>query len=149
MITPKYLSLGLKLGICGPQDVQEWVNIEIEKTEIPSKQLIDLAYTKDSDAMSLYSLLQDIPDSSDTFENLRSLLSNITDENLKSISYCHRLAECLYNIWVENDYEAPDDLSLIGSLDDGYALAKQGIAGTIEGWHEDFRNFVTSFRKTC
>lgn len=146
--TPKYFALGLRLGILTPADVQQWVNEQIEKG-IQSSELIELAYTKESDVQDTYSILSGMPDSSDTYEVLRYLLGCVRLEDLESVGFCRQLAAHLFNLWVENDYRAPKDLEVIGFFDDEYALAAEGIYGTLREWHEDFKAFVSSFRKSC
>lgn len=149
MVSPKYFSIGLRLGICESKEVQAWVNEEIEKAENPPEQLIELAYIKESDVYGLYSALDNMPDTSETYDVVRKLLGNIKPEKLNSIEFCRRLAECLYSLWVENDYTSPEDLNAIGFFDDEYALAAQGTYGTLEEWHNDLKSFVSSFVKNC
>lgn len=145
----KYFAIGLRLGICESSDVQKWVDEEINKSNIPSEQLIDLAFMKETDIMDVYSVLTSIPDLSDEYEILRCLLGTVKPEKLNSLHFCRRLAECLYYLWVENDYQAPEDLNPIGFFDDEYALAAEGTYGTLEKWHDNFKEFISSFKDNC
>lgn len=142
----KYYAMGLRLGILSAEDIQLWVNSEIAKTPNPSEAFIQLAFSTSASTQDIYSILSSLNDSSDDFDVLRRLLSRINEKDLEDINFCHRLAECLYGIWVDNDYLAPEDLNLIGFLDDEYDLASQGIYGTLERWHNDFKSFVQKFR---
>jgi hypothetical protein len=44
------------------------------------------------------------------------------------------------------DYEAPDDLTEIGFLDDAYSLADNGTYGTMDEWHNDFKKLISTFK---
>jgi hypothetical protein len=145
-VSPKYLVLGLTLGILDSQDVQSWVNDEIANESNPSEELIELAFTKDNDVHGLISILSLLPDSKNEYEIVRHLLGKVTTVNQANIEYCRRLAECLYNFWVQMDYEAPDDLTEIGFLDDAYSLADTGTYGTMDEWHNDFKKFISTFK---
>ena len=137
--------MGLRLGILDVNDVQSWVNAEIAKTQTPSDVLIDLAYSGSESIQNIYSMLSGMEDGSNIYEVLRGLLSEVKEDQLISVEFCRRLAECLYGVWVDNDYKAPEDLNLIGFLDDEYSLASQGIYGTLEEWHSEFKSFIHSF----
>ena len=139
--------MGLRLGILDVNDIQSWVNAEIAKTETPSDELIELAYSNNDSIQNIYSMLSGMENESKDYEVIRQLLSQVKEEQLANIEFCRRLAECLYSVWVDNDYEAPDDLNLIGFLDDEYSLASQGMYGTLEEWHSEFKSFVNQFAK--
>lgn len=147
MITPKYLSLGLRFGLLKPADVQTWVNDEIKKYERPSDQLIELAFMDNADVKTIFAALNRMSDSSETYDVVRELVGNIKPDQLKSIGFCRQLTEELYNIWAEADYKAPEDLGEIGFLHVGYALAAQGAYGTLEEWHSEFKEFVSSLSR--
>jgi hypothetical protein len=147
--TAKYYAMGLRLGILGKKDIQSWVDTEIRKSDVPSNDFIELAYSANESIQNLYSMLCSIKDESDTYVVLRALLSEVKEEQLASIEFCRRLAECLYRVWVDNDYQAPGDLSLIGFFDDEYALASQEIYGSLEKWHNEFKGFVESFKNVA
>lgn len=137
--------MGLRLGILDVNDVESWVNSEIAKTEIPSDELVELAYSSNESIQNIYSMLSGMENESKDYEVIRDLLSQVKEEQLANIEFCRRLAECLYGVWVDNDYGAPEDLNLIGFFDDEYSLAIQGMYGTLEGWHSEFKNFVRKF----
>ena len=145
-VSPKYFVIGLTLGILNAQDVQDWVNEKIAKESNPSEELIEMAFTKNDDVYGLISILSLLPDSNNEYEIVRHLLSKVTGVNLGNIEYCRRLSECLYNFWVQMDYEAPDDLAEIGFFDDGYSLADNGTYGTMDEWHNDFKKFISTFK---
>ena len=144
--SPKFYALGLRLGILGENDVQSWVNREIETCDAPSEIIMELAFSPKSGIQNAYSLLSSIPDESDQFEVLRKLLSAVSDADLENLEFCGALAEKLYSIWVEADYRAPEDLNLIGFFDDEYSLAQQGLYGSLDEWHEEFKRFLRGFR---
>ena len=144
--TAKYYAMGLRLGILGKRDIQSWVDSEIRKTDAPSNDFIALAYSANESIQNLYSMLCSIEDESDAYVVVRALLGEVKEEQLANIEFCRRLAECLYYVWVDNDYQAPDDLNSIGFFDDEYALASQGIYGSLEKWHNEFNVFVESFK---
>ena len=137
--------MGLRLGILDVNDVESWVNAEIAKTEAPSDELVELAYSRNESIQNIYSMLSGMENESKDYEVIRHLLSQVKEEQLLNIEFCRRLAKCLYGVWVDNDYEAPEDLNLIGFLDDEYSLASQGMYGTLEDWHSEFKNFIYKF----
>ena len=148
-ITPKYLALGLRLGLCEPSDVQKWVNTEIEKQGIATGLFLELAFLKDSQVVDMYSILEKFDDSSDIFEVLRKLFEDVDISILEDIKFCKRLAECLEGIWIDNNYESPEEFAEIGFFDDGYFLASDGIGETPEQWHSSFIDFIKKFKINC
>ena len=144
MITPRYLAVGLRLGLVEYSDVQLWVDSQIGLCDTPSDELLRLAYTKEGDIHGLYNSLCMLSVESSEYDEVRKLLKEIEKERLESIEFCWRLTQCLYAIWIEHDYSAPADLNAIGSLEDEYTLATSGIYGTVEEWHASFKEFVAS-----
>ena len=142
-----YLAMGLRLGILDSNDVEAWVNAEIAKAETPSDELIELASSGNESIQNIYSMLSGMEEESNDYDVIRHLLSQVKEAQLANIEFCRRLAECLYGVWVDKNYEAPEDLSLIGFLDDEYSLASQGMYGTLEEWHSEFKSFVNQFTK--
>jgi len=143
----KYYAMGLRLGVLDANDIQSWVDAEISQSDEPPEVFIKLAYSTKDNVQDIYSIISAIEDSADQFDVLRKLLGQVKDVDIENLEFCRQLAEKFYSIWVENDYETPEDLKLIGFLDDDYILASQGTYGTLEGWHNEFKNFVRSFRK--
>lgn len=144
--SPKFYGMGLWLGILSPNDIQSWVNTEITNSSNPSDIFIELAYSSNKGVKDIYSLVSSIDDPSEDYRVLRNLLGFIKDSDLDNLEFCRKLARGLYDIWSQNNYESPDDLKLIGFLDDEYSLAAQGINGTLDGWHIAIKEFVHGFR---
>ena len=141
----KYHEMGLLLGILKPTDVQLWVDDQISKADEPSEILIELAFAGNS-VNELISLLSQLKTNTDDYTIIKQLLADIKDEDILDIEFCRRLADSLYNLYVQNDYEAPDDLTEIAFFDDGYELAEKGLYGTIDSWHSEFKSFVKAFK---
>jgi hypothetical protein len=149
MKSPKYFILGLKLGLVDGDQVQNWVNEQIETTDSPTGTILDLAYLDRSNVKEIHSKLLSIPDDRDEFDALRDLLSIVTDPQLEDLEFCKRLARDLYGICAQNNYECPDDLKEIMFLDDAFCLAIQNTHGTLDEAHKSLVKFVKSFRKNC
>ena len=144
MITPKYLATGLRLGLIESSQIQDWVNEQIQASDEPSQELIELAYSKGRDLTSMYSILNGMTDETEEYDAVRRLLGEIEPKKLESINFCWRLTECLYSIWGEHNYSAPDDLGRIGKLEEEYRMATNGTFGTVEEWHNNFKIFIKS-----
>lgn len=147
MSTPKYIATGIRLGLISPSEVQVWVNSQIQKTKDPSDELIQLAYVKEKDIHDMFGILSAMPDEMDEYDAVRELLKNIETEKLNTVEFCWRLTQCLYSVWTEHNYSAPDDLTAIGFLEDEYRMANNGTFGTVEEWHVNFKEFIASFSK--
>ena len=147
--SPKYFALGLKLGLLDGNQVQNWVIEQIRTNDSPSDMFLDLAYLDDSDVKEMYSKLLAMPDDRDDFNVLRGLLSIVQDTQLNNLDFCKQLAEGLYAVYVENNYECPSDFNEIGFLDDAFCLAMQNTYGSLEDAHRDLIEFVHSFRQNC
>ena len=142
----KYFIIGLKLGLLKSNDVQSWVDEQIDASDEPDEALLDLAFIDNNNVKELVSKLSYIVDDRDDFEVIRILMAGIEEDRLSDVSFCSRLATDLYGFYVQHDYEVPDDFNEIGFFDDGYDLAKSGTYGTLDSWHNDFKNFAISFR---
>ena len=58
------------------------------------------------------------------------------------------IAEALYEIYVQEDYDVPAELAKIGWFDDAYSLASRGITEqTVEDVFEELVEFVESLEK--
>jgi len=134
----------LRLGLIELSKIQLWVNDQINEAAAPSETLVQLAYVKESDVHGMYSLLAGMDDDVAVYDSVRELLIEIRPEKLDSIEFCWHLTQCLYSIWLEHDYSAPEDLNAIGFLEDEYRMAANGTFGSIGGWHIDFKSFVSS-----
>jgi hypothetical protein len=145
--SPKYFIIGLTLGLVNTSDVQLWVDEQIEASEEPNEELLDLAFIDKSNVKELLSKLSYIDDERDDFEILRILIAGIGNDRLANINFCSRLATELYVYYVEHDYKVPEDFREIGFFDDSYDLAKNGTYGTLESWHSDFKHFANSFSR--
>ena len=144
MITARCLAVGLRLGLVEYAEIQSWVDKQILSCDLPSGELLLLAYAKQEDMHEIYNLLKALSDETNEYAEIREHLSEIKKQRLDSIEFCSRLAKCLYHVWVENDYTAPDDLAAIGFLDDEYTMAINGTFGTVEEWHANFKKFITA-----
>ena len=145
MGSPKYFSLGLKLGLVSGDQVQNWVTEQIKFNDIPPDAILDLAYLDSSNVKEIYSKLFSIPDDRDEYDALRGLLSNVSDGQLQDLEFCKELARNLYGICAQNNYECPDDFKEILFLDDAFCLAIQKTYGTIDEAHKS----LESFRENC
>lgn len=146
MNTPKYLATGLRLGLVDATEVQCWVNEQIINQEVPSDAMLSLAYTKAEDIHGLYNILNELAGDADEFESVRLLLADIEPVKLESIEFCRHLAKCLFFIWADHGYTAPDDLNEIGFLEDEYVMAQNGTFGTVGEWHVNFKDFIGNVR---
>jgi len=141
----KYHKMGLLLGILRPSEVQIWVDEQISKEGAPSEILIELAFVGNN-INELISLLSQIETDTDDYVVVKQLLAEIKDEDILDIKFCRRLADSLFNLYVQNDYEAPEELAEIAFFDDSYELADKGLYGSIDSWHSEFKSFVGSFK---
>lgn len=148
MNTSRYFATGIRLGLVSASDVQAWVNSQIQNTKIPSDELIQLAYVKETDIHDMFGILSAMPDETDEYDAVRQNLKEIKTEELNSIEFCWRLTQCLYSVWAEHDYTAPDDLTAIGLLEDEYRMTTNGALGTVEEWHSNFKEFILSLAET-
>ncbi len=144
--SPKFYAMGLWLGVLNSDNVQAWVNAEIASSSDPAEIFIELAYSGNKGVKDIYSLISSIKDSSEDYDVLRRLLGIIKNSDLENLEFCRGLARGLYDIWSQNNYESPEDLNLIGFLDDEYSLASQGTYVTMEDWHNNIQEFVHGFR---
>ena len=147
--SPKYYALGLKLGLLGESEIQDWVNEQIRMSETPADNILDLAYSSNSDVKEIYSQLTAMPDDRTDFDVLRSLLPLVQDSQLNDLDFCRQLANNLYVVFGDNDYKCPKDFNEIGFLDDSFCLAIQKTYGTLEDAQKALVEFVKSFRKNC
>ena len=144
--SPKYYSLGLRLGLLVPSQVQDWVTEEIHASECPASQILDLAYLGSTDPKEMVSILTSMSDSADDFDVLRNLLSDLDLNRLGDIHFCGRLAGKLYEIYCGADYTCPKDLGRIADFDAEFDLAFEGTGGDPSEVHEDFKGFIRSFQ---
>jgi len=147
--SPKYISLGLRLGLLDGNQIQDWVTEQIRTSDSPPDMILDLAYLDTSNLKEMYSKLQAMPDDRDDFDALRSLLSNVRNTQLKDLDFCKQLAKDLYAIYADNDYKCPDYFNEIAFLDDAFCLAIQKTYGSLEEAHKGLTEFVGSFRQNC
>ena len=136
------LRMGFRLGIYTIDKVVEWVTSEIGKADEPSNELLDLSLATTKGVHDTYSALYKLNNSPENDIVLIEILSEIRISDLNNIKFCRDLAQKLYTYYVDQNYEVNSQLSEIGFFDDGYDLAMQGIAETVEEWHESFKEFI-------
>lgn len=144
--SPRYFTLGLKLGLIKPGQIQTWVDQQINQVDEPSKELIDLAFLGIDNEKEMYRILNDMPDDSDDFEALRKLFRDLEHFPFEDIHACAELAEKLYFIACEHDYNCPSEFNSILRLDDAFSLTMQGTWGDPNEVKKKLEDFVYSFK---
>jgi len=142
-----YYKIALNLGLLKTTDVQSWVNDQILAGVEPADKFIEIAYLKESNLLDTIHMLSEIDDNTDNFQIVRCLLNKIKIDQLQDIEFCIKLSKCLYNFVVEHDFDVPEDLYDMMFFDEEYELAIDGVYGTLETWHKEFLEFISSIEK--
>jgi len=137
--------IGLQVGVYTVDDVIEWVDAEISRVETPDDLLLDLTLMKASNPSDVLSKLRALSSNADNMLALRRVLGEMYPLLRSNSQYGPTFAKGLYELFVEFDYDVPEDLTAICALDDDYSMAIQGAVGTEKAVNDGFLNFLEPF----
>jgi hypothetical protein len=139
------LRIGLQLGLVSVQDIVRWADEQITATATPPEALLDLALMAHATRLDVLAKLRALSPRVPWLDVLPRTLGTGVHRLREDPSLGPIVARGLYQLFVEANYEVPDELSPIGRFDDGYALAKQGSYGTEEGVFQELVAFASRF----
>ena len=142
-----YYRIGLETGVFTITEVIKWADSEITKSESPDELLIDISLMEDANPHDVLSKLKELSISANNLNALRKILSKMYPILKSKPHYSPSFARRLYQIFIEFNYNIPDDLNHIGMFDDEYSLALQGIYDTERNESDRFLEFLKPFYK--
>jgi len=140
-----FFRIGLQVGVFTVDAVIDWIDSEIASAESPQDLLLDLTLMKASNPKDVLSKLQRLSSGADNMLALRRVLGEMYPLLQSNSKYGPTFAKGLYEIFVEFDYDVPEDLTAICAIDDDYSMAIQGTFGTEKAANEGFLDFLEPF----
>ena len=135
---------GLRLGLCEVRDVVQWADHQLARFENPPYELIELSLL-DSSVHDAAIKLRELSESISVAETLPMLLSAANKRLQRDTEFGPRLAEALYQIYIQNSAILPEAFSMCGYFDDAYSLASSGTSGTLGGVYRELLEFTAGF----
>ena len=139
------LRVGLQLGLVSVREVVGWADEQIAATDTPPEALLDLALMAHANHLDVLSRLRGLSTTVPSLDVLPRALKTGLHRLREDPSLGPVVARGLYQLFVEANYEVPDELRQIGQFEDAYALAKQGSYGTEEGVFRELLTFASRF----
>ncbi len=119
------LRLSLQLEVTTVSEVVQWADSQIVFHDQPVIQLLDLSLMEDANPIDVMDKLGELADPITPIDVVDAVLADAHAVLLEDVTFGRTLAKGLYYFWVEAGY--PKELDECAGLDDGYALADQGI----------------------
>jgi len=140
-----YYREALRLGAVSVEDVVSWSDSVIAESSMPDIAFIELSSMGKAHPLDLLHVLQSMSENVSMIEVLAEVLGLAHAKLVADPRYGRALARALYDIYVECDYEVPEELRDIGWFDDAFALAEQGTYGTVDGVQQELLRFTKQF----
>lgn len=139
------MRLRLLAGLVSVADVVKWVDCLIAQRDRPDEGLINLSLSGNAHPQDVLSLLSPLTDGADRHAAIRTLLGEMFQVVNHERQRARGLAEALYQLAIENNYEFPKDLQFINGIDDEFCLATSGIYKTLDQEIDDFTETLRGF----
>jgi len=126
------MRLSFLAEIASPADVAHWADQTLVKLKDYDDDLVALSLCSHGLPQEIYSKLIELKQGAEPFEAVRYVAGKMADILSKDKSKLDVFIKTLNQIWEENDYQVPKDLSFINAIEDEFFLIRSGTYGNLE-----------------
>jgi hypothetical protein len=131
------MRLALIAGLVSVPEIVQWADKTLSAQAEYDDDLADLSLAIHSLPQDVEAILRRLAAGADLYEGIRSLAGRMHRALLKDRARARDFTRILEQLWIETRYIVPEDLRFITGVDDEFALAEQGVYGTVEGAIDD------------
>ena len=118
-------------GLISVRDVIAWADQIIASHPEYDDDIANLSLAGNKTPQDIESDLHRLAAGAEPFEAIRVVMGRMHDVLLADASRARDFTRVLEHLWVQNDFEVPEDMQFIVGIDDEFSLAEQGIYGTV------------------
>ncbi|MCU0643561.1 MAG: hypothetical protein MUC94_04815 [bacterium] len=124
--------VGLICGCVSKDEIISWADSIILESESADYVFFELSLSANKAFHEIALLLLEISQKHDHFNACRRVLGRMAYICEIRPQLINIFARGLYELVIENSYDLPSDLNFLLGIDDEYALAAEGIIGTLD-----------------
>ena len=138
---PEILAVGFRLGLVERDEIISWADSRILEMSQPPAELIDLALMSDSHAQDILGKLGELSNEVSPLAALPAAFFRYTHRLRDRPELGPEVANGLWSLAVEANYDVPEELSPIFGFDEDYWLAMSGTFGKESDVHASLLSF--------
>jgi hypothetical protein len=125
------LKLGLEAGVVERDEIVDWADRILCEYDYDD-DVANLAMGRKAADKELMILLGAVIDRRDEVAAMRRVMGRMSVILRQHPERAHEFTRFLENFWIQQGYDVPDDMSFLWGIEDEFALAQQGVYGTVE-----------------
>lgn len=131
------LRLALIAGLVSMSEILHWADTTLAAQAQYDDDLANLSLATSAVPQELEALLHRLSEGANLNDAIRNLAGRMHRALLRDRTRARDFARILEQLWIASHYTVPDDLRFIAGVDDEFALAEQGVYGSVEGAIDD------------
>ena len=138
------LSVATRLALVTAAEVVSWADRWILMEDEPCEPLLDLCTMENAHPQDVIRVLDSLAGHYRVVDQIPRALRRAPELLEAGIPFGRTLAKAMFQLYVDEGYDVPEELGQMSWFDDAFDLAREGLTGTEEEVLCELRAFVAS-----